>query len=137
MSEDVKENIKNTNVWKRLLHMLLFSVFYWVAKIVLIAVIAFQFLMSLFTGKNDGPAALLGSQISSYIYQVFRFLTYNTETHPFPFSDWPSGDELVAVVPSPEKPKRKAAPRRKPTKKKTEASEKNAEVSDKENATKE
>jgi hypothetical protein len=97
LNEELKENVQNSSVWKRLLFMLLFGFLYSVAEVVLIAVIVFQFLTVLLTGNKNDRLLDLGSEISAYIYQALRYLTYNSEQRPYPFSDWPS-DQVTAEV---------------------------------------
>jgi len=91
MNDEVKTHVMSTETWLRLLFMLLFAVISWVAKLVLIAVVIFQFLVKLFTGGMNERTLDLGGQLSSYIYQILNYLTFNTEERPFPFTDWPSG----------------------------------------------
>lgn len=134
ITDEVKENVKDTSVWLRLLFMALFAMIYWVAEAVLIVVVLFQFLAVLFTGKKNAQVLSFGAQLSTYAYQIFRFLTYNTEEKPFPLGEWPSdaalGEAQAAPAPAASaeeapKPKRAAAPRkrapaRKPAAKKEE-----------------
>ena len=57
----------------------------------------------------------LGASLSTYAYQVFSFLTYNSEQRPFPFADWPTDRSLVEQAE--QKAARKASPRqRRPAK---------------------
>jgi hypothetical protein len=49
-------------------------------------VVLFQFLSHLFTGKPTDVGARWGAGLSSWIYAVMLFMTYNTERMPFPFS---------------------------------------------------
>ena len=118
LNEELKENVQNSNVWKRLLFMLLFGFLYSVAEVVLFAVIVFQFLTVLLTGNKNDRLLDLGGQISAYIYQALRYLTYNTEQRPYPFSDWPARQEEAEVTEkdtsAPEKaaePEKAAAPK--------------------------
>jgi len=113
-TNEIKENVKDTNVWMRLLFMLLFGIIYSVAEIVLAIVVFFQFLAVLFSGNKNEKALLLGSQLSAFVYQVFQYLSYNSEKKPFPFADWPSGKPLNEET---VKPKRRAAPRKRTVKK--------------------
>jgi len=92
---EIKENIKNSGVWVRLLFMLLFVVFYSAAEIVLLAVVLYQFLSLLVAGQKNDKILAFGSQLASYTYQVFSYLTFNTERKPFPMADWPSAKPLV------------------------------------------
>ncbi|OIP98539.1 MAG: hypothetical protein AUK35_11320 [Zetaproteobacteria bacterium CG2_30_46_52] len=127
MSEtEMTSNVKDTNVWKRLLFMVLFALLWSVTEIVMFAVVVYQFLYLLITGNKDERILKLGAQLSTYAYQIFCYLTYNSETQPFPFSDWPSASVLVETVvveakAAAAKPARKAAAPRKraPAKPKT------------------
>ena len=98
MSDDVKENLKDQSTWKRGLYMLLYIIFSRIAEIVLGVVILFQFLLKLFTGETNDRLLKLGQQLSTYLYQVFQFLTFNTEYHPYPFGAWPKGEPKPAKI---------------------------------------
>ncbi len=104
MSNDIKDNIKQQSTWKRGLYMVLFSIFYTIADFVLFAVVIFQFILKLFTGNTNAHLRTLGLNISTYIYQIPQFLTFNSETHPYPFGNWPKG-ESRAEEPKAEEPK--------------------------------
>lgn len=71
--------------------MLIVALLYSVSRIVVTAVIIFQFFWVLFTGKNNSKLEVLGASLASYTYQIILFLTFNTEERPFPFDlEWPS-----------------------------------------------
>ncbi len=82
MSDDVKENLKDQSTWIRGLYMLLYIVFSYIATIVLGFVIVFQFLLKLFTGETNDRLLKLGQGLATYLYQVYRFLTFNSDYHP-------------------------------------------------------
>ena len=92
MSNDVKENVKSQSTWKRGLYMLLFIFFSRIAEVVLGVIVVFQFLLKLFTGDTNERLRKLGQGLSTYIYQVFQFLNYNSEYQPYPFGAWPKGE---------------------------------------------
>ncbi len=96
MSNDVKHNLKSQSTWKRGLYMLLYIIFSRIAEIVLGVVVLFQFLLKLFTGETNERLLKLGQGLSTYVYQVFQFLTYNSEYHPYPFGAWPKGEPKPA-----------------------------------------
>ncbi len=98
MSDDVKQNLKNQSTWKRGLYMLLYIIFSRIAEIVLGFIIFFQFLLKLFTGETNERLLKLGQGLSTYVYQVFQFLTFNTEYHPYPFGAWPRGEPKSAKI---------------------------------------
>ena len=113
-TEDLKSKVTDSSAWLRLLFILLFAAIYSVAEMVLAAVVLFQFLCVLFTGKRNDKVLSLGAQISTFAYQVFRYLTYNSDERPFPFADWPT-DALLADQSAAGKPvrRRAAAPKKK------------------------
>lgn len=97
MSDDLKDNIKRQSTWMRGLYMLLFSIFYTIAELILFAVIVFQFILKLLTGDTNDRLRKLGQSISTYIYQVLQFLSFNSEQHPYPFGAWPKGEPRPAA----------------------------------------
>ena len=92
----LEEHLKSRDTWTRLLFMLICYVLVSLAGLVCSVVVVLGFLMVLFTGKVNPELRDVGQSLASYIYENIRYLTYNTETRPFPFgSPWPSagGDE--------------------------------------------
>ena len=94
MDEAVKARLTRRSIWTRAVFMLIFLVAYSVAEVVLGIVVIIQFLMVLFTGTANANLLRLGNNLSTYIAEVLRFMSFNTETQGFPFGDWP--DEAVA-----------------------------------------
>ena len=120
MNDEIKQNIKERTTWMRGLYMLLFLIFYSVAKVIIFSIIAFQFVLSLLTGKTNDRLIKLGQSLSTYLYQILTFLTFNSEEHPYPFGAWPSGQPSV---------KKKAAKKVAQVEKKEEINEESEESS--------
>ena len=95
MTENVKDNIKKPSTWKRGLYMLLFSFLSRIAEVVLFAVVVLQFLLKLLTDDTNERLAKLGQGISTYLYQVFQYLSFNSDYQPYPFGAWPKGEPKV------------------------------------------
>ena len=89
MDEGMKDNFKSKSIWIRGLFMLLFTVLYGVAEIVLVVIAVFQFGHALFTGRPNDNATSFGYSVGRYIFDITRFVTFNTDEKPFPFSPWP------------------------------------------------
>jgi hypothetical protein len=88
---DIQQHIKSRTTWLRLLFMLVLVLIYGVSRLVVGAVVLLQFLWVLFTGETNERLRELGQSLATYTYQVIRYLTYNTDSRPFPFDDdWPS-----------------------------------------------
>ena len=94
MDEELKKHIREPKTWLRGVYILLFLVFYSVAKIVIFAIIIFQFVLTVVTGKTNKRLVRLGLSLSTYSYQILTFLTFNTDYHPYPFGAWPSGTAI-------------------------------------------
>lgn len=100
MSDDIKQNLKSQSTWMRGLYMLLYIIFSRIAELVLGVVILFQFLLKLFTGETNDRLLKLGQGLSTYIYQIFQYLTFNSEYQPYPFGAWPKGEPRPARIAS-------------------------------------
>jgi hypothetical protein len=90
MDPELKHNLSNTRTWGRALFMLLFAVIYSVAEIVLLTVTLFQFSFVLITRKTNIRLLKFGKELSTFVFQVFKFLTFNSDQKPFPFDSWPA-----------------------------------------------
>ena len=88
-SHEIKTSIMAVSTWQRGLFMLLFAVAYGVAELLLFVTAVFQFLCLLVTGKTLDRLRIFGENLGRYFYQIVRYLTFNTEEKPYPFSDWP------------------------------------------------
>lgn len=130
MDENLKENVTSQGIWIRGIYMLLFALIYSIAEIVFTAVAVFQFLTALVTGRPNELLLNFGQSLSTYIYHVIQFFTFNRDEKPYPFAPWPEGLSAVKAEASAEKKatpvKRKTAAKRvaKKTVAKTEESEK-------------
>ena len=90
MKDETVKRLKNRDLWSRVLYMILFAIAYNLAEFILFFVVVFQFFTTLITGVVNEPLLRFGNNLSVYIYKILRFLTFNTEQHPFPFEPWPN-----------------------------------------------
>ena len=97
MDEQIKERLTRRAVWVRALFMVFFVIAFGIAELLVWAVVVIQFFIVLFTGRANGQLLQFGNNLSAYVYRLLRFQTFNTESQPFPFADWP--DETVADNP--------------------------------------
>jgi len=94
MDEQINENLKQLSTWKRILLMLICTIIGELIRMLLWAVIILQIASSLLTGSPNQNILDFGKSLSLYSYHILLFLTFNTETLPFPFSDWSLTTEL-------------------------------------------
>lgn len=89
----IEENIKSRSTWLRLLFMVVFYVLATLTSAVLSVVVVLGFFWVLFTGERNSQLQQAGQVIAGYLYEIVRYLTFNTEAKPFPFgNDLPSAE---------------------------------------------
>ncbi|ATX81356.1 protein of unknown function (DUF4389) [Mariprofundus ferrinatatus] len=118
MSDELREHITDSNIWMRLVFMLLFAVIFGATRLILVLAVAVQFLWVLFSGNKNEQLLSFSSQLATYLYQAYRYLTFNTEKRPFPFDAWPSDaaliDDAVAEPDVDEEPAARAKEKKEP-----------------------
>ena len=98
MNEDIKKNVTRRSIWLRLGFMIVMSMAFSVAGFVTSAVIAFQFLASLFIGQTNAQLTRFGRNMARYLQQITVYMTFATEEKPFPFTPWPDEPHEAAPV---------------------------------------
>jgi len=96
-NEQLKSNLTSSKHWLRLVFMLLFAAVLQLASLVMWILVAVQFVFSLVTGEDNQHLRRFGHSLSSYIYDVLKFLCYSSEEKPFPFADWPVSSGVAPV----------------------------------------
>lgn len=94
MQEQINENLKKLGTWKRIFFILIFAAIISLVRMLLWAIVLLQVASTLLTGKVNGNILNFGRSLSAYTYHILLFLTFNTDTLPFPFSDWGATEEL-------------------------------------------
>jgi len=89
-----KDRLLSVDHWLRFAFMVLFILILSVVSYLIIGLVILQFFWALIAGEGNDKLRDFGSSVSSYILQVLRFLTYNTNTKPFPFADWPASENI-------------------------------------------
>ncbi|MDD2699777.1 MAG: DUF4389 domain-containing protein [Sideroxydans sp.] len=80
------------NIWMRGLFMLLMGFALHVSGTVLAVVAVIQFVIVLVNGSPNDRLLAFGRSLGNYLRQIVNYLTFVTETMPFPFSEWPSAE---------------------------------------------
>lgn len=96
-NEQLKSNLTSSKHWFRLIFMLLFAAVLQLASIVMWVLVITQFFFSLITGEDNQHLRRFGHALSTYIYDVLKFLCYSSDEKPFPFADWPAGHSAATV----------------------------------------
>lgn len=113
MSDDYKQNIKDHSTWMRGLYIVLFTIIYSVTEIVIALLVLFQFMFVLLTRQTNDKLLILGQNLSTFIYQILNYVTFNSNDRPFPFSDFPGSKSDTAPTASKKKTVKKKASKKK------------------------
>jgi uncharacterized protein DUF4389 len=90
---DIKENVKNIDVWTRGLFILVFGVIYYFLFLLILLVVIFQFIMKLLTTELNSQLLDFSDSLTRYVAQILLYVTFKSEERPFPFSPWPGSGE--------------------------------------------
>lgn len=90
--DDLVENVRELSGWVRVLFVIFFIVVLHLIIGPLIVLLALaQGLFLIFTTKPNENLAGFGALLVTYVTQILNFVTFNSESRPFPFSDFPGG----------------------------------------------
>ena len=101
MNPELKQRLTASETWLRGLFIVIFAVIYSIAEVVLVAVVVFQFLATLFTGETNARLRAFALSLAAFIYQIVTYVTFNSEEKPFPFGPWPESRSLLPPLVSP------------------------------------
>jgi Domain of unknown function (DUF4389) len=98
MEKEMKEfdqKLQKNKLVTRALFMVFFIIVYSVSKFLVIGFSLFQLVTILMTEKLNTQVLRFTQGLSLYIYQITQFVTFNSETKPFPFSAWPNDKDAL------------------------------------------
>lgn len=88
MDEQISYNLAQPEIWKRFFFMLIFAAIGGLIRLLIWAVTLFQIASVILTGKANENILHFGRSLSVYTYHILLYLTFTTETLPFPFAAW-------------------------------------------------
>ena len=91
MDKKTTDNLKEESTWLRLVFIILYAILLNITQFVIGVVVVIQFLSKLFTGKVVEQGTIFGQNLSTYVYEIIRFLTFKSDEMPWPINPWPSG----------------------------------------------
>ena len=91
----MNESYQGQTGWQRVVFVVLFWIVFYVAQMVVGAVAIAQCVFVLLTDKPNQQLLKFGDSLGKYIHDILRFVTFNTDQRPFPFSDFPKPDLII------------------------------------------
>ena len=89
MEATTQSPFRERRLWERILYMIFCAIAYSVAEFVIVLIAIVQIVAVALSGDVNERMLRLGRNVGAYARQIFDFVTFNDETVPFPFSDWP------------------------------------------------
>jgi hypothetical protein len=90
--DNIIDNLKQSSVWVRIILMVAFAVVLYPVFLVLLVLMIAQMLFVIITGESNANLRSLGVALSAYVFQIVQFMSYVTDTKPFPFSEFPKAE---------------------------------------------
>jgi len=89
------EQTKITPVWNRILFVALFWIVFYITQLVVAAVVIAQCIFSVVTNNPNKQLVTFGDSLGKYIHDILRYVTFNSDQRPFPFSEFPKPDLII------------------------------------------
>ncbi len=84
---------KNHEVFSRIFYTLLFAFIGWMSLWVFTFVVLIQFGFLLITGQVNKNLKGFNQEVGLFLYDMIKYLSFQTNEKPFPFRDWPYGEQ--------------------------------------------
>lgn len=81
--------------WMRVLFVAIFWVVFYLSQFVIAAVVIAQCAFTLIGGAPNAQLLSFGDSLSRYVQEILRYVTFNSDQRPFPFSDFPKSDLII------------------------------------------
>ncbi len=89
MDEKLISNLKSESRWLRLVFMVVFGMAAYLAGLLVVWIGVIQAIHGFIMNEPNKRLLTFSASLNRFIYQIVRFVTYNSEVKPYPFSDWP------------------------------------------------
>ena len=92
----MSQKYEGSTAWTRVLFVALFWIVFYVSQLVIATVVIAQCAFTVITGTPNHQLLKLGDMLGKYVGDIMRYVTFNTDQRPFPFSDFPKSDLVVS-----------------------------------------
>ena len=88
MNDVLKKNLMMKDKWVRLFFMVVYAIVNYVVQLLIWALSAVQFIFVLLADRPNENLLRFTRELTAFSYYIIRYLTYNLEEKPYPFSPW-------------------------------------------------
>ena len=97
-TEKIKENARNVDTWVRGLFIIVFGIIFYFLYLVIGLLVLFQFFTKVLSGNLNDNLLQFSRSMTRYVEQILRYITFDAEQRPFPFSPWPAQDAAAQTT---------------------------------------
>lgn len=88
--QDVLETaVSRKDILVRLLYTILYLLVFEIIKLIIQLIVVFQYIYLFISRSHNDAVRGFSNKLSTYTYDVMRYLTLNKNERPFPFNDFP------------------------------------------------
>lgn len=98
----IKENASRTETWIRGLFIVVFAIIFYILCGVIALLVVIQFITKVITGKLIDDLSDFSPKLTDYAMQILTFITFQTDTKPWPFTSTPEIEDAPATADSEE-----------------------------------
>jgi hypothetical protein len=88
-----KQSERNAEIFSRVFYTVLFCFIGWMTLWVFTFVVLIQFGFLLITGQVNKNLKGFNKEIGLFLYDMIKYLSFQSNVKPFPFRDWPYDEE--------------------------------------------
>lgn len=88
-----KKSEGNSETFSRIFYTVLFCLIGWMTLWVFTFVVLIQFGFLLITGQVNKNLKGFNKEIGLFLYDMIKYLSFQSDVKPFPFRDWPYDEE--------------------------------------------
>lgn len=96
-ANEIKENLSDSSMWVRILFVVLFLIIYFLARYLVFFLVVINAISNLITGKSFDTISKFAKQLNFFIFQCMEYITFVSDTKPYPFTSWASDEEAQAM----------------------------------------
>jgi len=87
--------VREKSLWVRALYMLVFLLAFGISESVLYLLTIIGLIYRAIKGETNQHLVNFGHSLGQYVQQITDYLSFNTDTEPFPFDRWPGNQTPV------------------------------------------
>ncbi len=90
MNDQTQAAPSRSQIALRLLFTIFFLPVYGLCNALVVLTTAFQFVLLFIALKHSEPVRVFANRVVSYAYRVWRYVSLNDSSRPFPFAEFPA-----------------------------------------------